>query len=243
MCSWGWILSPISSVSPVLEDSGICVFIRGIFFLALCSNSDTKPQEPPWSLGWRSLTSVLSRLWDALHGFDLLCLQNSPAAAAEASDFGDGQGFSHLQAGRHADWHMPHGEFPKWTAPSPTWPTPQAPASPLATSKCWGLEEPQLAPRLLLSYDVTAIDLGAVCWPDRRESSFQTSQESQVCRLALCILELMVPTFSPPPAGRGAVLCRSVRQLLSGLWALSFCHQDGPAQPAFPAGTLHVLRR
>ena len=122
-------------------------------------------------------------------------------------------------------------------------PARQAPASPqLAMSRYWGLEEPQLALRMFLSCDVTANDLGAVCWPDRGESSFQTSQELQVCRFALCILELTAPTFSPHPAGRGAVLCRSIWQLLSGLWALSFCHQDGPAQPAFPAGTLHILR-
>ena len=52
---------PHNSASLVLEDSGVCVF-RGTFFLVLCSDSDTKPQEPPWSLGWRSLTGILSRL-------------------------------------------------------------------------------------------------------------------------------------------------------------------------------------
>lgn len=78
-----------------------------------------------------------------------------------------------------------------------------------------GAEEPQLAPRGLLSPMATAIDLGAVCWPDRRESSFQTSQESQVCRLALCILELMALT-SLLPAGRGKKLAVAFRQLSSG---------------------------
>ena len=103
---------------------------------------------------------AFSCLSDALHGFDSLCLQNSPAAAAEASDFGDGQGFSHLQAGWHADWHLPHGEFPEGTAPSLPRPTPQSPVSPqLATSKCWGVRgTTQLTPRLFLRYDVTVID-------------------------------------------------------------------------------------
>lgn len=99
-------------------------------------------------------------LSDALLGFDLLCLQNSPAAAAEASDFGDGQGFSHLQAGWHTDWHLPHGEFPEGTTPLLPRPTPQSPVSPqLATSKCWGVRETtQLTPRLSLHYDVTVMD-------------------------------------------------------------------------------------
>lgn len=72
--------------------------------------------------------------------FGLLCLQNSPAATTKTSDFGDGQGFAHLQVGRHTDGHMPHGEFPKGTAPQVPCAPPQSPVYPqLATStSTWG---------------------------------------------------------------------------------------------------------
>ncbi|KAF3819386.1 hypothetical protein GH733_013536, partial [Mirounga leonina] len=101
--------------------------------------------------GGRCHLKALSSDSDSPHGFYLLCLQNSPAATTEASDFGDGQGFAHLQVGGHADWHVPHGGC--------------------------------------------------------------------------------------------AMLCCCIWQLLSGLRALSFCHQDGSAQPAFCAGAVYSLCR
>lgn len=57
----------------------------------------------------RDHPEAFSCLSDSLH-VALLHLQNSPAATAEASDCGDGQGFWYLQAGWHADWHLSHGE-------------------------------------------------------------------------------------------------------------------------------------
>lgn len=101
---------------------------------------------------------ALSHLSVALHGFHSLRLQNSPPATAEASDFGDGQGFSHLQVGGHTDWHLPHGEFPEGTAPELPPPTLQSPVSPdLPSPSAVRLEEPH--PRLSLGLDVTVIDL------------------------------------------------------------------------------------
>lgn len=51
----------------------------------------------------------------SLPGFVCHHWQDSPSATPEASDFGDGEGFSHLQVSRHADRHLPHGEFHKRT--------------------------------------------------------------------------------------------------------------------------------
>lgn len=77
--------------------------------------------------------------------------QGSPPATAEAADSGDGQGFSHLQVGRHADRHLPHGEFPEGTHPNhPAPPAPQAPSLPsLHVQGSWGRRNraaPQLTP-------------------------------------------------------------------------------------------------
>lgn len=80
------------------------------------------------------------------HGL-FLYMQGPPPAAAEAADSGDGQGFSHLQVGGHADWHLPHGEFPEGTRPnrpalSPVFISPQP-----ATSRGRGVGgSTQLAP-------------------------------------------------------------------------------------------------
>lgn len=154
--------------------------------------------------------------------------QGSPPATAEAADSGDGQGFSHLQVGRHADGHLPHGEFPEGTRHNRP-PTPRSPSLPsLPRPGAVGPDEPR-SPGLvrLLAGGGEALSLGLpVLRAERR---------------ARWTLEL-TPPCSPSPAGGCAVLCRGVRQLLSGLWALSFCHQDGPAQPAFHAGAVHRLR-
>lgn len=152
-----------------------------------------------------------------------LYTQGPPPAAAEAADSGDGQGFSHLQVGGHADWHLPHGEFPEGTRPNRPALSPVSISAQPAASRGHGVRgTAQLAPGL------SAGRWGSL--PGLR-----------VDRCARWTLELTAPCC-PSPAGGCALLCRGVRQLLPGLWALSLRHQDGPAQPTCHAGAVHSLR-
>lgn len=63
-----------------------------------------------------------------------------------------------------------------------------------------------------------------------------------LCPRVACPCKFIAPHVLSSPPGCRAVLCRCIWQLLSRLWALSFCHQDGSAQPASPVRAIHSLR-
>lgn len=92
---------------------GFCTFLQRKLPQS-SENAGTKLQQLPWRPGQGSLRSISSFLCPA---FPFVCHheQDSPSATSEASDFGDGQGFSDLQAGWYTNWHLPHGEFPRET--------------------------------------------------------------------------------------------------------------------------------
>lgn len=113
-----------SSTALVLEGTGVRIFLRMKLCLGAGCTFGHKASAASPEHGGRGHLKAPPSVPDSPHGFDLLHLQNSPAATTEASDVGDGQGFTHLQVGGHADRHVPHGELPKETAPQVSQPTP-----------------------------------------------------------------------------------------------------------------------